>query len=711
MEKKIIQIDPRAYNLMKSSAVTNIYDALIELITNSDDAYGKSNIKNNRLIQIEIHYAKISDPQHSGIVVVRDHALGMSFETMEKCFLQVGKFTSDNTSRGFFSRGAKDITALGNVVFESIYNNHYSKLILDTESYAQIFEQNVPVTTSIRETLKMPNNGLQVSIYVDRKFPIHNPEIISEELPKIISLRNIFNSNKNNINLSTFNYLESNEFDLNTRLRYTFPEGVPVLDIIYDVPAFNVEAQFTVFKASKPFEKPNNFKLTEYGFIITSEKVIHDVETFEKDLQYNPDLKLFYGYIHCDYINTLLRNYDISNKDKLNPFPIIDPNRINGITKNHPFFKRLIELPLRRIKLLLEEIEDNEASDSLLSVDLSDFSQIIHDLNVIDGTLIKDDKSQTFLVSDQRSKLIKAIESERGKFVKVEKNYSIPLKKLKLEPFKWTGGDVVNHPQGFHFNKPKFLDEPDNEDDDYKIYNEIDSNDINNEFEMKQLYVYDRLSDKKNNPTFESQNWAHARPKVEFKILFKHDTDLKYKFMIKRTLQGITIKINSAHPILTEHIKVINNELDTIEPEGIILIHDIFTEAFSRLMLQKDALMNKELFVHGEAIEAVEKIYDSHDKKALMIEEMVYKVIKKMLSKKKQEYENYEKIIQDKVNEEKNKIENVKNNQFSILQAENEKLTREVDILRDEVNELKQKLEAKDNILSSFKKIADLLNQ
>ena len=259
--KKLLQIDPRAYNMMKSSTITNIYDAIIELTTNCDDAYGKSKIETNKKMEIEIDYSPFSDTEHSGILIIRDHALGLTSHQMEKCFLQVGQFTANDTSRGFFSRGAKDITALGIVTFEAIKDNKYSKITLDTESYAQIYEQDIDVTEEIRKKLKMDVNGLQVSIMVEKKFPIVGHEILEKEIPSLVSLRNIFNSKHNHITLSTRNYLGDPENNKTSRLSYNFPEGVPVLELTFQVPNFDVEANFIVYKSDTAFEKPENNKL------------------------------------------------------------------------------------------------------------------------------------------------------------------------------------------------------------------------------------------------------------------------------------------------------------------------------------------------------------------------------------------------------------------------------------------------------------------
>ena len=152
-----IGISERAYKYIRQFTIKSIDDALIELITNSVDAYNKTTYE-TRLIEIDI----IDEVA----VKVRDRALGLTAKQLELCFLQVGTYTSDNTSRGFFSRGAKDISALGDIYFNAIRDNKYSQCLLNTDAYGMINTADIDVTEDIRMTYCIPNpcNGLEVML-------------------------------------------------------------------------------------------------------------------------------------------------------------------------------------------------------------------------------------------------------------------------------------------------------------------------------------------------------------------------------------------------------------------------------------------------------------------------------------------------------------------------------------------------------------------
>ena len=83
----------------------DVMRALIELVTNADDAYnGKGDG------QIEIVFNKSAEP-YKGVFIVRDKAGGLNGTRMEEAFTNLGdknqKAVADMGTRGLFGRGAK----------------------------------------------------------------------------------------------------------------------------------------------------------------------------------------------------------------------------------------------------------------------------------------------------------------------------------------------------------------------------------------------------------------------------------------------------------------------------------------------------------------------------------------------------------------------------------------------------------------------------
>ena len=121
-----VEYEARAFHQDAVEAMKgDIVRGLIELITNSDDAY----LENKGKIRIEID--RVHGPWK---VLVRDRAKGMRSLEMEKKIKKLGAQTSGFEAgasvRGTHGRGAKDLAAFGQVTFESICDDRYSQLIL-----------------------------------------------------------------------------------------------------------------------------------------------------------------------------------------------------------------------------------------------------------------------------------------------------------------------------------------------------------------------------------------------------------------------------------------------------------------------------------------------------------------------------------------------------------------------------------------------------
>lgn len=104
-----VEYTPRAFMQDAQSAMRgDIFRALIETITNSDDAYKGAKGK----IRIEVEHRR--GPWR---VITRDRASGMRSDRMEEAILRLGGRTSGfergQNVRGNLGRGAKDLAAFG----------------------------------------------------------------------------------------------------------------------------------------------------------------------------------------------------------------------------------------------------------------------------------------------------------------------------------------------------------------------------------------------------------------------------------------------------------------------------------------------------------------------------------------------------------------------------------------------------------------------
>jgi len=667
--KEFIQFNERAYKFIRGSAINHIIDAIVELITNSDDAYDKGNIKNKK---IHIHL------DYNGILKVIDQATGLTGVDMKECFLQVGNYTSQENNRGFFSRGAKDISALGNVYFESIKNDKYSKLVLDKNAKGELLINDENVTKEIRRMLHIYENGLSVKIDLNEGISIPQPKDMLEIFSRHISLRNILN-NKKCICTITFKNSNQHEFNYNEfTFDYSFPHGNVLLYLTYKLPSYpEAEAFFTVSKTDKQLYDNANMKYCDWGFLITSNKVIHDITSVNSQFKFNPYMKTLFGIIHSDYINKLLLDYDKMGPSKLNPFPILDPSRVGGLNYDHPFLKELIKIPNDRLDLILQELEvDDDNEYVFFNNELMD---IINQLNVTGDKFMESNELMKF-VENKNSNLIRGIESDRGKYVTVEKNFLQDLNKTKrvnLDPkLDKKKGLPYQDPMSKLFDIIGVGDEGNaatDEKSNAKLYKQFDNSIMQNvETEEKKIFHFNKVEGKEDEKTqneFESQNYQHLKKDNMFIIKFiKSTQDRKYE--IYQSGQKIILKININFPILKQYFDAeseFSNNFETSKLEAIMLLHEIMTEALTRVQLI--SYINRDFIKINNSSSSVnfQELFKNYDSYKNTIDISIDKVIQSIVNKERNKIKNLIKQtdnIQDESNkfDESNELDSSNNN-------------------------------------------------
>lgn len=341
----------------------DVIRALVELITNSDDSYKRleeKSIKVDGGIVIEID-RKVTN----SILYVRDRAEGMTFEEMKYKIAKIGELTSGfekgKTIRGLHGRGAKDIADLGDIRFESIKNDEYTKLTISQDVKVHI-ETIKKVSQEIRNKLKIKKNGTIVSIYTTEGVSISLHESLLKKLSTYYSLRDINSNPRRKLHLIDLNKKR------NDPIVYKYPEGEVVYNQQLRINEYpDATINIIIKKHSTPFERePSNSPYRD-GILIKSSGAIHDCQYF--GLESDSLAWRFSGEIVCGYIDTLIYDYEIREqkkdykKDKNNPMRILDPDR-NGLITDHLFTKLLIFECKKILSSLIEQLKTNESPSS-----------------------------------------------------------------------------------------------------------------------------------------------------------------------------------------------------------------------------------------------------------------------------------------------------------------------------------------------------------
>lgn len=355
--------DPRLYDLMRQNAINNIEEALIEIVTNSHDAYssmerveGGENLKTSSI--------DITSDKETRKVVISDKAKGMTSDEMGKKLLTVGSLTADEFTRGLIGRGAKDVSNIGDLEFVGIKNNKISICKIYQNLTGEITVSDRDVTQDEREQYNILGNGMVVTITVSFITEFPEPNVLFSRMTNNYFLRKLYTDSSHPITLN------------GKRLVYTYPKGEEVIKINFEVPNYpEATAEFTVYKTSDIIPNPVTDLEMRYGIMVTSSQSVYECSglyandsLYKTDYRWNPNMKFLYGELKCDYIDKLAREISTVGKSVENPSLIFDSNRRNGLLKNHPFTISLYEIPYRWLDIVLNKIQD-EKDDYLITSD------------------------------------------------------------------------------------------------------------------------------------------------------------------------------------------------------------------------------------------------------------------------------------------------------------------------------------------------------
>ena len=350
--------NPRYWHQNAQRAVRDVYDALIEIITNADDRYVRLKEKLGR-IEIEIERRRRGS---SSIVRVRDFADGMTLQDMRTKIKRVGDhrlsgMADGEAVRGTNSRGAKDVAVLGGVVFESIAGDgKYHKCEITAQGRFFARDAATEHARVHRNRLKIAEGtGTVVTICVDPKVTgIPRQENLRENLGRTVALRDILKSAEREVVLQDVSKARSHV------MRPPLVEGKERVSTRIKVPGYEgAEAKLVIMRAKEAFEiEPPRFRMG--GILVKAKHAIHEATLFAPELERDPHAKWFYGRLSCDYIDHLWNEYDerfckgLGPTEK-NPRYIFDPLRKEGLSKEHPFVDALFKECLKYLRPLVEE--------------------------------------------------------------------------------------------------------------------------------------------------------------------------------------------------------------------------------------------------------------------------------------------------------------------------------------------------------------------
>lgn len=637
-DRKVIQIDPRAYNLIKSSTITSVTEALVELVTNSDDAYQNLGGTGPFEIDIEVDYSGFG--AYGGCISVRDDAGGMTGEKLETVMTLVGGMSTEQLQRGFFSRGAKDCSAIGDITFHTIKDGLYSSITIFSDSTYKMNTTSAPVTDAQREALGIPGNGTKVNLRVLQSIGIPPYDYFQTIFHKTLSLRNIFSSPMHKVTLSLKNHITKP--DVTEQLSYEFKEGNLLMDLVFDVPRYpGSTVHFQMFKSETLLDDEMVGRIyKEHGFIVSSGVVIHDIFDFSREFKNDPNLKYIFGSIHSDTINDLLHSFDIRNNDPKNPFLILNPDRVSGINQQHPFIVNVTRMILPKLRDVISLLSLTSDVSTVDVINMDAFSELAEALNLTKSAVVG---GPTHEVTVQRptGKYIRNGDlagEEMPRSYRVLRDFTVQLENTNLpkEIFPTIRMTPTTALRGRYTIERNDVP-PKTE---YSLYELAE--DAVDHARVVEFFGSTRLDIVKEEDMREGETKMNDvyvnRMSRTFQVVFRKDNPLTHKYVIEPTKGGLRIVINADNPTLSTFLTSTTVIDETVSSKALILLNETLTSAFSRLLTEEElgsfkgkSLLNATL-TPNEIAHNVFSLYDSMVDK---VEGLVFEVTKKILAQRK----------------------------------------------------------------------------
>jgi len=341
-------------------AIRDIYDAIVELVTNSDDRYQHLNVAGTIEIVVERGRGR-----SERLLQARDFADGMTLSVMDEKLSRTGGRVSGMEAgldvRGTNSRGAKDIAALGNVTFQSIAaaDGQWHECEI-TDGFVFKLGATGQPSSDRRRSIGVENgSGTLVTVRLGANHSIPQFDNLRERIERLVALRDILTDPRRKITLRDSSRHKAVELKAPTL------GGKERVSETFEVPGYpGATAKLVIARAGTPFERePGRFRLG--GILVKSRHAIHESTYFDPDLESNPHALWFYGRLVCPYIDDLWNDFDNRFEagvppEPNNPVPILDPSRQTGLTRGHPFVTALFREALKRLRPLVEEERQRE---------------------------------------------------------------------------------------------------------------------------------------------------------------------------------------------------------------------------------------------------------------------------------------------------------------------------------------------------------------
>lgn len=315
--------------------------AILELVTNADDAYLEQSFAGRRKITIETERRRLAPD----IIRVKDRAGSMTRAQAEERLGREGGRTSGfehgYDRRGLLGRGAKDVVHFGPVEWDlktSAGEHSKFRLLYDQAPLGEW--ESDSIGKSDRKS-----QGTTVTIELQQRFTLPTHDNLVKYLARHFGLRPILLDRHNRALRLIDRGQERNEL-----LAYEPPKGKELARNVKEpIPGYPSHfATISLFQSDQSLDDSMDKQYWRHSLVISSGRASYDVYQgkFARE-PWAPYLGRLYGSVDSPLIGELIREYDDARErgedpGQRNPVSLLKRDRSGLVGRNeHPFMKAL----------------------------------------------------------------------------------------------------------------------------------------------------------------------------------------------------------------------------------------------------------------------------------------------------------------------------------------------------------------------------------
>ena len=288
-EVQDLPIDPRLAIQTSYGTIRYLIDAIVELVTNSDDSYRRleqEGVEKEGKIVVKIRRLKYGKCEKLEVI---DFAEGMDKEQLKKALKFAGEssgFEKGKSVRGFFGRGLKEaILALGNGEICTIKDGRLSRALLWKEGnrpkYRPPKESYAPSKKEREKIDITEENGTVVKINItNEKIKCPDYKTFLRQFTNHYSLRDINSATNRNIILE-FGSPEKNNLKYITPISHRTPNGKKIAETSIKLPDYGDNIEVSIYESNEELESPYNNPFARSGLLVKTSGAILDNQLFK----------------------------------------------------------------------------------------------------------------------------------------------------------------------------------------------------------------------------------------------------------------------------------------------------------------------------------------------------------------------------------------------------------------------------------------------